>query len=104
MSAPGPSASSGHHQSGDEDSLASLEERIRRTVELVKTLRAERDAAFAERDQAFVERDAARNTAGKAMTDTQKLRQEIDDMRGERKQVRTRIEKLLGQMDLLSGS
>jgi len=25
-------------------------------------------------------------------------------MRGERKQVRTRIEKLLGQMDLLSGS
>jgi uncharacterized coiled-coil DUF342 family protein len=96
MSAPG--------ASGEDDSLASLEERIRRTVELVKTLRAERDTAFAERDQAFVERDAARNTAGKAMTDTQKLRQEIDDMRGERKQVRTRIEKLLGQMDLLSGS
>jgi uncharacterized coiled-coil DUF342 family protein len=90
--------------SGDEDSLASLEERIRRTVEVVKSLRAERDAALAERDQAFVERDAARNTAGMAMTDTQKLRQEIDDMRGERKQVRTRIEKLLGQMDLLSGS
>lgn len=89
---------------GEDDSLASLEERIRRTVELVKTLRAERDAAFAERDAAFAERDAARNTAGMTMTDAQKLRQEIDDMRGERKQVRTRIEKLLGQMDLLSGS
>ena len=47
---------------------------------------------------------AARNTAGKALTDAQRLRQEIEDLRGERKQVRTRIEKLLGQMDLLSGA
>lgn len=89
---------------GDEDSLASLEERIRRTVEVVKALRAERDTAVAEREEAFAERDAARNTAGTAMTEAQKLRQEIEDMRGERKQVRTRIEKLLGQMDLLSGA
>jgi uncharacterized coiled-coil DUF342 family protein len=89
---------------GDDDSLASLEERIRRTVEVVKALRAERDAAVAERDEAFAERDAARTTAGMTMADVQKLRQEIDDMRGERKQVRTRIEKLLGQMDLLSGT
>ena len=74
----------------EEDSLASLEERIRRTVELVATLRAERDAA--------------RSAAGTVTKDTQKLRQEIEDLRGERKQVRTRIEKLLGQMDLLSGS
>lgn len=93
-----------HSPSNDEDSLANLEERIRRTVELVNSLRAERDAALAERDEAFAERDAARNTAGMTLTDAQKLRQEIDDMRGERKQVRTRIEKLLGQMDLLSGS
>ena len=93
-----------HGHSGDDDSLASLEERILRTVEVVKSLRAERDAALAERDAAFAERDAARNTAGMTMTDVQKLRQEIDDMRGERKQVRTRIEKLLGQMDLLSGT
>lgn len=81
----------------EEDSLASLEERIRRTVELVNQLRAERDAAVAERD-------ASRNAAGTAMSDLQKLRQEIDELRGERKQVRTRIEKLLGQMDLLSGA
>ena len=93
-----------HGHSGDDDSLASLEERIHRTVELVTLLRAERDAALAERDAAFAERDAARNTAGMTMTDAQKLRQEIEDMRGERKQVRTRIQKLLGQMDLLSGA
>ncbi len=81
----------------EDDSLASLEERIRRTVELVNTLRAERDAAIAERDQ-------ARNAAGTAVADHQKLRQELEELRGERKHVRTRIEKLLGQMDLLSGS
>ncbi len=81
----------------DTDSLASLEERIRRTVELVNSLRAERDAAVAERDQ-------ARNAAGTALAEAQKMRQEIEELRGERKHVRTRIEKLLGQMDLLSGA
>jgi FtsZ-binding cell division protein ZapB len=79
------------------DSLASLEERIRRTVEIVNMLRAERDAAITERDQ-------ARSAAGATLADLQKLRDEIDELRGERKHVRTRIEKLLGQMDLLSGA
>jgi len=78
----------------DDDPLASLEERIQRAVELVATLRAERDAAIAELD-------AVRKAAGSALTDSQKLRQEVETMRSERKQVRTRIEKLLGQMDLL---
>jgi FtsZ-binding cell division protein ZapB len=78
----------------DDDALASLEERIRRTVELVTTLRAERDAAIAELD-------AVKRAAGSALADAQKFRQEIESLRGERKQVRTRIEKLLGQMDLL---
>ncbi len=58
------------------DALASLEERITKAVELVTTLRAERDAAI----------------------------QELEELRSERKQVRTRIEKLLGQMDLLNGT
>jgi FtsZ-binding cell division protein ZapB len=74
----------------EEDALASLEERIRRTVELVTSLREERDAAVAERDAARIE--------------MKKLRDEVESMRGERKQVRTRIEKLLGQMDVLSGA
>jgi FtsZ-binding cell division protein ZapB len=78
----------------DDDALAVLEDRIRRTVELVATLRAERDAAVAEME-------AARNAAGSALTDSQKNRQELESLRNERKHVRTRIEKLLGQMDLL---
>jgi FtsZ-binding cell division protein ZapB len=81
----------------EQDSLASLEERIRRTVDMVTTLRAERDEAVAELA-------AARKTAVTASAEAEKLRQEIDELRGERKQVRTRIEKLLGQMDLLSGT
>ena len=70
----------------EEDTLAGLEERIRRTVELVNTLRAERDAAVA------------------ALADAKRLRTENDELLSERKQVRTRIQKLLGQMDQLGGT
>jgi FtsZ-binding cell division protein ZapB len=78
----------------EEDALASLEERIRRAADLVTQLRAERDAAVAELDN-------IRKAAGGALADSQKLRAELESLRGERKQVRTRIEKLLGQMELL---
>ena len=67
----------------DHDALATLEERIHRAVDLVTTLRSERDAAVA---------------------DARKVRQDIEDLRAQRKQARVRIEKLLGQMDLLAGS
>jgi uncharacterized coiled-coil DUF342 family protein len=67
----------------DDDALASLEERIHRTVELVSTLRSERDAAVA---------------------DAQQLRQDLEHLRSQRKQARVRIEKLLGQMDALRGA
>ena len=73
------------------DALVELEERIRRTVDLVATLRSERDAALAELAE-------ARKTSG----DTAKTKAEMDTLLAERKQVRTRIEKLLGQMDQLS--
>lgn len=72
------------------DALASLEERILRAAELVSSLRAERDAAVA--------------AAGNALAETHKLREEVEGLRAERKHVRVRIEKLLGQMDLLSGA
>jgi FtsZ-binding cell division protein ZapB len=84
------------------DSLANLEERIRRAVELVATLKDERDAALsdlAEARVAMAELAAVKKTAAEA----EKLRGEIDGLRAERKQVRVRIEKLLGQMDQLSG-
>jgi ClpP class serine protease len=72
------------------DALAELEHRIRRTVELVATLRSERDAARAELAE-------ARKSTG----DSAKTKAEMDTLLAERIQVRTRIEKLLGQMDSL---
>jgi chromosome segregation ATPase len=90
-------------QHEDADSLASLEERIRRTVELVSSLRKENEAAVQQAQSAIAERDAARKEMAEAEMRLQKISQELDELRSERKQVRTRIEKLLGQMDLLSG-
>ena len=72
------------------DSLASLEERITRAVELVTSLKAQNANLEKQVQAATAERDATR--------------QELEDLRSERKQVRTRIEKLLGQMDLLSNA
>jgi len=72
------------------DSLARLEERITRAVDLVSGLRSEKEALESQLAKAIAERDA--------------FRQELDDLRSERKQVRARIEKLLGQVDLLSGA
>ena len=72
------------------DSLSSLEDRITRAVDLVSTLRAEKTDLEAQLRAALDERDS--------------YRQELDELRSERKQVRTRIEKLLGQMDLLGAT
>ena len=72
------------------DSLDSLEERVTRAVELVTTLRQERDQL------------AEKLSASQA--ENSRLAGELDHLRTERKQVRTRIEKLLGQMDLLGAS
>ncbi len=82
---------------GDEDmdSLASLEERITRAVELVSSLKKQNEQLAARTQDAETERDAA-------VLQAQKIADELDGLRSERKQVRTRIEKLLGQMDLLS--
>jgi FtsZ-binding cell division protein ZapB len=80
----------------ENDSLSSLEERITRAVELVSALRNERDEMASMLAKAESERDAAVVLAQKSID-------ELDHLRSERKQVRTRIEKLLGQMDVLNG-
>ena len=69
------------------DSLNSLEERIQRAVQLVAHLRQERDAAVGEAAQARLENE--------------RLAGELQTLQAERKQVRIRIEKLLGQIDQL---
>lgn len=72
------------------DSLTGLEERITRAVELVSALKAENARLEAELRKALAGRDGERK--------------ELDDLRAERKQVRARVEKLIGQLDLLKGS
>ena len=72
------------------DSLSSLESRIQKAVQLVARLRAEKDAAL---EQAAASR-----------SETARLAEEVRTLQAERKQVRQRIEKLLGQIDQLSDS
>ena len=72
----------------DSDSLASLEDRIQRAVALVGKLRKERDAALEEAAQT--------RSAAARMAD------EMRALQAERKQVRSRIEKLLSQIDQLN--
>lgn len=72
------------------DSLASLEERITRAIQVVTNLRDE--------NERFQQKLAT------MQQELDSTRTELDELRGERKQVKSRIEKLLSQLDLLSAS
>ena len=74
----------------ESDSLSTLEERIQRAVQLVVRLRQEREGAMEE--------------AAEAKRESARLADEVKTLQAERKQVRSRIEKLLGQIDQLSAS
>jgi len=65
------------------DALESLEQRITYAVELITKLRGENEQL---RDR------------------LSSAQRELDDFRSERKHIKARIEKLLGQMDLVSAS
>ncbi|MFB3777880.1 MAG: cell division protein ZapB [Bryobacteraceae bacterium] len=80
----------------DVDALGRLETRIVQAAELVARLRREKDAAVEERETALREATEARMQASK-------LSKELETLRAERLEVRARIERLLGQMDLLGG-
>jgi FtsZ-binding cell division protein ZapB len=73
------------------DSLAGLEERIQNTVALVQRLRQEKEAV----------KEAALKEAAEFKAEIVALNEELDALRAERKQVRARIEKLLGHIDQL---
>jgi len=60
MSTARPQPESREPETREMDSLADLEERVLRTVELFAVLRTERDQARAERDSAFAELAEAR--------------------------------------------
>jgi predicted nucleic acid-binding Zn-ribbon protein len=70
------------------DSLGSLEQRIQQAVQLVARLREEKEAALEQ--------------AAAARSEAARLDEEVRTLQLERKQVRQRIEKLLGQIDQLS--
>jgi FtsZ-binding cell division protein ZapB len=77
------------------DTLSHLEERIQKAVALVNRLRQEKDAALKElaaTHAAYTESQAS----------NAHLAEEIEALRTERHQVRTRIEKLLGHIDQLT--
>ncbi len=71
-----------------EDSLSTLEDRIQKAVQLVSRLRQEKDAAL---------QDAA-----EAHAEIARLSEQIEGLEADRKQVRARIEKLLGTIDQMS--
>ena len=84
------------------DSLSNLEERITRTVELVNSLRHERDELAQRVGSLEAERNTAQEEMRASAARADGLAHELEELRNERQEVRTRIEKLLGQMDVIS--
>jgi predicted nuclease with TOPRIM domain len=85
------------------DALASLEERILRAVQLVSQLRQEKEAVEQQVQAVTAEKEAALGTVSKLELENLQLQEDLETLRAERKDVRGRIEKLLGQLDLLAG-
>ncbi|MCW5965429.1 MAG: hypothetical protein KIT83_15440 [Bryobacterales bacterium] len=83
------------------DALLHLEERILRAVELVGSLRAEKQAIAAEKAKLLAEKDTLEAELALARESAEELRQELASLRDDREKVKNRIEHLLGQMDSL---
>jgi len=80
------------------DTLTQIEERVRRAVTLVASLREERDAAL----QALAEaKESAAQAEAQAEAAQRTLSEEISALKTDRKQVRERLERLLGHIDQL---
>lgn len=80
----------------ENDVFARLEQRIQQAAELVARLRKEKEAALADRDAALREAADARALAVR-------LNQELELLRAQRNEVRSRVEKLIAQIDSLEG-
>jgi len=93
----------------DTDTLSGLEDRILRAVQLVGRLKEENaalkdrlDAAESEARLATAARSDAEEALAAFKENASRAEKELEVLQLERKQVKARIEKLLGQMDLLS--
>jgi chromosome segregation ATPase len=88
----------------DTDSLDGLEERILKVVDLIQQLREENQSL---RDQLTASEAEARKAKAELdnfQSSSSSAEKELELLRSERKQVKNRIEKLLGQMDRLADS
>lgn len=85
------------------DSLASLEQQIIRAVEVVSVLRQEKEALARKLEETEAEKNAALQRATEAGARADRVTQEMEALRAKREQVRTRIEKLKDQLELLGG-
>jgi predicted nucleic acid-binding Zn-ribbon protein len=84
-------------QEHEVDSLGHLEDRIQKAVALVNRLRQEKDAASKELE-------ASRAAFEDSQNQNAKLSEELESLREERRQVRTRIERLLNHIDQLGAA
>ena len=93
------------------DTLESLEQRVQRAVEVLNALRSENHelsqqlaAAKDETERFRGELEQARQQLSESDSQLKQLTDDVAHLRDERKHVKSRIEKLLGQMDLLGAS
>lgn len=86
------------------DSLASLEERILKTVELVSELREERDIIMRDLEAALASREQTARQIADLQEENQRLQQDLESLRTEHRTVKSRIQKVLGQLDQLGGA
>src|ERR1700746_3907480 len=77
------------------DDFHSLEEKVYRTIELLKVARQER--AEAERDSARL-----REQLSSQRSEQESIRREVVELRREREEVRGRVKKMLNQIDALT--
>ncbi len=84
------------------DALLHLEERILRAVELVGSLRQEKQALLTEKAKLLAEKESLEADLARVKETAESLQQEMVSLRDDRQQVKNRIERLLGQMDSLS--
>ena len=79
------------------DDFHALEEKIIRTIEMLKAARAEKAAAERELRRLREQFDGRHDEA-------ESLRREVISLRREREEVRTRVEKMLKQIDALAAA
>jgi chromosome segregation ATPase len=79
---------------GTASDFQSLEEKIYRTIELLKAARAQKAAAE-------LELVTMREMLDSQAAETEALRKQLEGLQQERNEVRSRVEKLLGEVDLI---